>query len=255
MGSSIQKNGLTLFLLSDQAILTFNKDNVPKFFRNDEQGNCHEVDAQGKPINSTRAIFPSLTYLNRLSHVYFKRSFTGKKKVLLATLKETIDTLYTKTLKKKTLKKKTLEKKISFDFSLFLMTFLGDIPPIAALKEEIEVSRYTLQTIFFDIDLKFFRNEDQEKTNYFFSHLELQYILEEVYPNEDLNKILEMRSQVIDSLKILGFAVTKRQRRVSPLELPEKFYTKLISSGQYTPQNNTLFSYGILGIRLSNRQT
>jgi hypothetical protein len=139
------------------------------------------------------------------------------------------------------------DEETSLDFELFKKVFLIHIPNFSndVLVKKNQRKNFDLyKTPFFLINYDF-----SGTRGYSLTDLEIQYILEKMYPLANLEAILTMRSEIECILINLGFPFKAHLVRISDL-LPTEYATKLISSGQYRPVRNTIVSYVFPGIRL-----
>ena len=173
----------------------------------------------------------TFTTISLTKEMLFETSIAKTKKNILDTLHQI--------LKKEIIK----YENTNIDFQLFRKIFLNDIPKISFFEKNTSNNSDIFKTTFFEINFDFYSEK-----RYYLSYLEIQYILEKMYPIANLDEILIMRSQIIDILKNFGFSVARRRIPIS--NLPREFFIKLINTGQYKPDNSTIFSYVFYGIRL-----
>jgi hypothetical protein len=152
--------------------------------------------------------------------------------------KNILDTLH------RILKKQKIQyENTNIDFSLFTKILLNDIPKIQLFEINASNNFEIFTTTFFEINFDFHSNK-----RYYLSYLEIQYVLEKMYPMANLDEILLMRLEITSILKNFGFSVARRRIRICTL--PREFSNKLISSGQYKPDHSTILGYVFYGIRL-----
>jgi hypothetical protein len=175
-----------------------------------------------------------------------------------------------------TQEKKNLKSIKFLEFHRFLMVLIGNIPPVSLLEKNADINLNFYETPFFEININLVTGKKKKEreypfdfskpmshpvnssrkkvydidtsTPYFFSYLEIEIILDKIYPNAHENEILQMRAHFTSKLKTLGFLLDRR--RFSVKNLPSEFQAKLIHNGRYTVQNGDIISYGFFGIRL-----
>lgn len=240
-----------LFPFSDQCFFKITKDKTKIFFRETFEGIRYRVNIYGNPINldgtslkvnGDELNFPPLTFfkctINDRLEIIRKKNILRN---LIVILNPPISAKDSKRLAK------TLKHIEVFDFYLLINVFVGDIPPVSLFKTNPDnIFNEVFETTFFEISLNAV-SDISNKSNYWFSYLEIQFLLEKIYPSANINQILSMRSEIVDFLKDLGFSITRR--RISISTLPSKFHTSLTTTGQYTMNNNNILSYGFCGIR------
>lgn len=264
---------ITIFQLSDQCVTYVTSKNITHFLRRDYYGVQYEVNKYGETIYQTlkdvdnlellRVRFPPLTFLNYTSTTLC--SLKLKKNYIVNRLINILNNIQ---------EKKNLKSIKFLEFHRFLMVFIGNIPPVSLLEKNADINLNLYKTPFFEINInlvtghkkkqrlyKKASNPDTSSNNklydidtntpYFFSHLEIEIILEKIYPTANENEIFQMRSHFTSKLKTLGFLLDRR--RFSVKNLPSEFRSKLIHNGRYTVQNGDIISYGFLGIRLLNK--
>jgi hypothetical protein len=240
-----------LFPFSDQCFVEITEDKTRLFFRETEEGIRYRVDTLGNPINLDGTFlkfnvgeinFPPLTFfkytINSRVEIIRKKNISRNLRMILN------PPLLAKDRKRL---KKILKRIETFDFYLLITVFVGDIPPVSLVKTNPDNTfKDVFETAYFEISINA-ASDISNKSNYWFSYLEIEFLLKKIYPSADINEIHSMRSELTEFLKDLGFSITRRRIPISTL--PREFSTRLIDTGQRTKNQSDILSYGFCGIR------